>query len=84
MNSAERRKMNLTRPTESSRREFLTGSARYLLLGVLTACGVLAKVRRRPPVGGKCINAGLCQGCSIFARCELPIALFARRKLTGG
>ena len=61
-----------------SRREFFRSGARYSLLALLTAAAGLA-ARSRMPAGRRCVNRGLCGGCGVFAVCELPQALSAKR-----
>ena len=75
--------MNHRLVTEASRRQFLGGSARYLLLGGVLACGALVTTGRRTTPGGACLNAGICQGCSVFARCDLPNAVTAKQIPSG-
>ncbi len=79
------RSMMDPRPTtESSRREFVRGAARYLLLGALTAGGALATASRRTAPNPACVNQGICGGCPIFSGCDLPAALSVKNPLTGG
>ena len=63
-----------------SRREFFRGVGRNLALG---AVAVLAAVlTTRPPKAAgrqKCVNRGICRGCSSFDGCGLPAALSARQ-----
>jgi hypothetical protein len=67
-----------------SRRELFAGALRYGTLAVLTAggAGMFAK-RRRLVREGKCINKGICAGCEVLERCDLPEALSARETLVG-
>jgi hypothetical protein len=69
---------------DSSRREFLIGTARY---GMLSFVGLIAgfnaaKARRLWPKQ-TCINQGLCAGCAVFADCGLPQALTAKTMVGG-
>lgn len=67
---------------EQSRREFLRGSARYLTLGGLAlVTGVLFSREKKPSTAEKCINLGICRGCSVFKNCGLPPALSVRQEL---
>jgi hypothetical protein len=59
-----------------SRREFLRGTARYGLLALMAGLTVSSLKNGRKQ---KCLNQGLCGGCSVFARCELPQAVSAKR-----
>ena len=63
-----------------NRREFLRGSLRYLILGgLVSVTGALfakGKISR-----DKCINLGICGGCSIFKNCELPPAVTVRETM---
>jgi hypothetical protein len=62
------------------RRAVLTGALRYAALGALAAAGGLTVAKRRRLVAeGKCINDGLCRGCAILARCDLPEALVTKQ-----
>ncbi|UCE48661.1 MAG: hypothetical protein JSW47_00650 [Phycisphaerales bacterium] len=58
---------------------------RYGALGLLGAgaVGIFAK-RHRLIRQGKCIGGGICDGCEILSRCDLPRALSAREALIGG
>ncbi len=60
-----------------SRREFFRAAARYSLLAVVTAAGLLA--RNRAPAGQRCINRSICSGCGVLAGCGLPAALSAKQ-----
>ena len=65
---------------KQSRRDFLRGSARYLTLGGLVFIGGALFTRRKTSAAdGKCINLGICRGCSIFKSCSLPLALSIRQ-----
>ncbi|MBL7186654.1 MAG: hypothetical protein ISS70_10050 [Phycisphaerae bacterium] len=68
-----------------SRRELFAAACRYAALGLLTAgaAGIFAK-RRRLLRQGKCINSGICTGCDILVRCDLPRALSAKETTIGG
>ena len=68
-----------------SRRELFAAACRYAALGLLTAgaAGIFAK-RRRLLRQGKCISSGMCTGCEILARCDLPRALSAKETMIGG
>jgi hypothetical protein len=61
-----------------SRREFFRSAARYGLLGLVSAALSLV-ARPRRPGGERCVNLGICGSCGIFANCELPQALSAKR-----
>jgi hypothetical protein len=65
-----------------SRRQLLAGVLRYATLGMLgTAGGFVVARRRRLVREGKCINSGICRGCEIFEKCDLPQALSAKQVL---
>jgi phosphoribosylformylglycinamidine (FGAM) synthase-like amidotransferase family enzyme len=66
-----------------SRREFFRSAGRY---GVATALAAFATVAawKKPGTGQPCINLGICNGCQVFSRCELPSAQSARRNQSGG
>lgn len=59
----------------SSRRDFLRGVLRILLLGGLGA-GIAALIARPCET---CVNAGICRGCAAFDDCGLPQALSAKQ-----
>ena len=64
----------------ASRREFLRGGLRHVLLaGVAAASGILARnpVSRLP--GQTCVNQGICRGCGAFEACGLPSALSTKQ-----
>lgn len=64
----------------SKRREFFRDSIRYAALGVLvvlSAALTRGGARRLP--GQRCVNRGICGGCSAFSQCGLPQALSAKR-----
>jgi hypothetical protein len=58
-----------------SRREFFRATARYAVLGLVTAAGYAVGKRS----GHTCINRGICGGCGQFERCILPQALSAKQ-----
>jgi len=65
-----------------SRRQLLAGVLRYATLGTLGAVGVSVVAKRRRLVReGKCINSGICRGCEILEKCDLPQALSAKEVL---
>jgi len=68
-----------------SRRYLFAAVCRYGALGLLTAgaAGIFAK-RRRLVRQGKCMSSGICTGCEILARCDLPRALSAKETMIGG
>jgi hypothetical protein len=57
-----------------NRRDFFRASARYGLLGLLSAAAVLA-IRRGSLSGQTCGRSGICKGCGELAACGLPQAL---------
>jgi hypothetical protein len=65
-----------------NRREFFRATARYGLLGLLTAAAGVA-VRRQALPGQECVNRGICSSCGVFASCGLPQALSAKATLKG-
>ena len=60
---------------KQSRREFLRGSVRYLTLGGLVSMAGGLFVRRN---SGKCVNLEICNGCPVFKKCDLPLAIERR------
>jgi hypothetical protein len=60
----------------SDRREFLRSTARCGLLALFAVTGAagLRKhwLRAKDP---ECVNRGICDACSVFARCALPTAV---------
>lgn len=65
------------------RRAFVAAAARWLALGGLGATlAALAAARSRAGASG-CVNRGLCAGCAVFSRCELPGAQSARPRGKG-
>ena len=67
-----------------SRRELFAGALRYAALSLIAACGAAVFAKRRRLVReGKCVNAGICAGCRVFERCDLPEALTARQTREG-
>jgi len=64
----------------NERRNFLISLGRYLVLGML-GLGFGALFMRNPE---KCINAGICRGCSAFRTCGLPQALSAKQAMQKG
>ncbi|HIE26723.1 TPA: hypothetical protein EYP66_05515 [Candidatus Poribacteria bacterium] len=72
--------MNELLEQKQSRREFLRGPARYLTLGgLLLMTGTLFAKRKAASPEEKCINLGICGGCSVFKNCGLPPALATRQ-----
>ena len=61
-----------------SRREFFRATARYAVLALVSAAAVPGGPASIAG-GQRCVNHGLCSGCSIFAGCGLPQALSAKR-----
>ncbi len=61
------------------RRGFLTAVARCGTLALMGAAGlwIVAK-RQRLAQQGACINEGVCAGCPVLTRCDLPAALSLR------
>lgn len=70
--------MRISSGTVESRREFFRTAGRYTLLGLLAA-GAALTLRKKTPLGGRCINRGFCAACGVFAGCELPQALSAKQ-----
>lgn len=62
-----------------NRREFFRGSARWGLLGVLTASAAVLVGR-----GQTCSRTGGCAGCGQLAQCGLPTARQFRQTPKGG
>jgi hypothetical protein len=65
-----------------NRRELFRSTLRYLALGgiSLTSAGLIAR-GVAPPAGGGCRQSPSCAGCGAIARCELPRALAAKRRI---
>ncbi len=70
--------MRSPRHQVESRREFFRAGVRYALLTLVSAAAGLAG-RPQLPHGQRCVNQGVCGTCGIFASCELPQALSAKR-----
>ena len=66
-----------------SRREFFRSVGRYGVAMALAAFAVVA-AWKKPGTGPRCINLGICSGCQVFSRCELPSAQSRRRNQSGG
>jgi len=67
---------------DHSRRQFFRRLLRNAsLAGLGTATGVAVVKRRRLVREGKCINGGVCSGCTVFEECGLPRALSAKQAL---
>lgn len=67
-----------------NRRQLLAGVLRYATLGLLMGvAGYICAKRRRLLESDKCVNFGLCRRCGVFGRCNLPLALQARKDLMG-
>jgi len=65
-----------------SRRQLLAGALRYATLGLLGTVGGSTFARRcRIAREGKCINQGICRGCEVLEKCDLPQALSAKEAL---
>lgn len=67
-----------------SRRELFRATGRGLAVGALAAGAVVLGIRNRrqralDPEDHRCINQGLCKGCSKFSGCSLPAATSAKR-----
>lgn len=68
----------------ASRREFLRGGLRHVLLaGLAAASATLARNPARRLPGQTCVNQGLCRGCGAFDDCGLPQALSAKQAMKG-
>jgi hypothetical protein len=65
-----------------NRRDFFRATARYGLLGLLTAAASLT-IRRQVLAGQECGNRGICPSCGVFSTCGLPQALSAKLALKG-
>jgi hypothetical protein len=63
---------------KTDRREFFRGVGRLISLGLISGAAI-ASARRRPGFPSACINQEICQGCQVFARCNLPPALSVKR-----
>ena len=69
---------------KQSRREFISGFGRYLMLGgIISAAGTLL-VRRKSAQGTDAsVDVSACQKCAFFRRCDQPDAVLARKEITG-
>jgi hypothetical protein len=66
--------------TAASRREFLRGGLRHVLLaGLAAAAATLARNPASRLPGQTCVNQGICRGCGAFDDCNLPPALSAKQ-----
>lgn len=62
-----------------SRRRLFQSSLRYASLGMLGIVGLGSwSKRRRLTKEGKCVNKGICRGCNVLGKCNLPQGLSAR------
>jgi hypothetical protein len=69
---------------KQTRRQFFTGAARYMTLGLIGfAAGLTLKKRRRLVLEGKCVNDYICSGCKVYEGCQLPEAISRRESLRG-
>lgn len=74
--------MNKRFGTIQSRRQFFLRGLRNATLGLLTAAGASAFIKRRRLLReGKCLNQGICGGCKVFEGCGLPRALSVKSVL---
>lgn len=59
-----------------NRRQMMTGTLRYAVLGLIGfVTGSAITKRRRLIKEGKCIARGICGGCELYEDCRLPQAL---------
>jgi hypothetical protein len=71
--------MNWLTTQSGNRREFVRDAARWALLAVVAAVSALLAATRRVTLPDQtCVNKGICSGCAVFAKCELPAALSAK------
>ena len=69
---------------KQSRREFLRGIGRYLLLGgLISTSGVLIARRKMASAEDKSIDISVCRNCTFLRRCEQPDALLAKKEMSG-
>lgn len=73
--------MRVSPGNTGSRREFLRGGMRHVLMGILSFAAVVLGRKTVLP-GQQCINRGICRGCAVFAACGLPSALSAKQAQT--
>ncbi len=67
-----------------SRRDFLKGVGRYLILGGLVSMtGVMVARRKSASAEKESLDISVCQKCIFLRRCEQPSALLAREEMTG-
>ncbi len=66
-----------------TRREFIRGSVRNTVGGVLAVVGIVLG-RRAVSSDETCTNRGVCGACSRFDSCGLPRALAVRRAVNQG
>lgn len=66
-----------------SRRDMIFKGLRYAAAGFLgiAAVGQISK-RRRLVKEGKCENRGICAGCNVYDKCQLPQALSRKQVLS--
>lgn len=71
--------MNWMTTQRGNRREFVRDAARWALLAVIAAVSALLAATRRVTLPDQtCVNRGICGGCAVFTKCELPAALSAK------
>jgi hypothetical protein len=69
---------------KQNRRQFLTGTARYMTLGLIGfAAGSALKKRRKLVLEGRCVNDYICAGCKLYEGCRLPEAISRKESLRG-
>jgi hypothetical protein len=67
---------------KQDRREFFRTCARYTALAALGATGSVLLTRKfQDRQSHKCVNQGICDGCSEFSVCGLPQALSAKQEM---
>jgi hypothetical protein len=74
--------MRFSSEKAENRRDFFRATARYGLLGLLSAAASLV-IRRQVLAGQECVNRGICPSCKVFSNCGLPQALSAKQALKG-
>ena len=69
---------------KQTRRQFFTGTARYMTLGLIGfAAGSMLKKRRKLVLEGKCVNDYICAGCKLYEGCQLPEAISRKESVRG-
>ena len=69
---------------KQSRREFIGGFGRYLMLGgIVFAAGTLLVRRKSAQETDASVDVSACQKCAFLRKCDQPNAVLARKEMTG-